>query len=120
MVSLSSCFYAAHSNKDGTSMNKYDQVDAALYDYYTTGLIGDVEFYLKEAQKAGSPDLELGCGTGRILLPIAESGITVVGLDRAPDMISIAKQKLSRLSNKTQHHTELVEGDMRSFDLGQK
>ncbi len=100
-------------------MKKYDQADALLYDYYTTGLIGDVEFYLKEAQTAGSPVLELGCGTGRILFPIAESGITVVGLDRAPDMLSIARQKLSRLSFETQRRAELIEGDMCSFELGQ-
>ena len=40
------------------------------YDHYSTGLEGDVQFYIEEAQKAGAPVLEFGCGTGRILIPI--------------------------------------------------
>ncbi len=101
-------------------MKEYDRVDAAFYDYYSTGLEGDVEFYVEEAQKAGSPVLEIGCGTGRILIPVAESGLTIVGLDYAPAMLSIARKKISRLSTGTQQRIELVEGDMRNFSLGQR
>jgi SAM-dependent methyltransferase len=101
-------------------MKEYDRVDAALYDYYQTGLEGDVPFYVEEARKAGSPVLELGCGTGRVLLPVAEAGVTIVGLDRAPAMLSIARQKISRLSAETQRRIELVEGDMRDFSLAQR
>lgn len=99
-------------------MKEYDRIDAAFYDYYLTGLEGDVQFYVEEAQKAGSPVLELGCGTGRILIPVAEAGINIVGLDRSPAMLSIARQKISKLNIETQRRIELVEGDMRDFSLG--
>lgn len=59
-------------------MQEYDRADAAFYDYYATGLEGDVQFYVEEARKSGSPVLELGCGTGRILIPIAEAGISIL------------------------------------------
>jgi len=101
-------------------VNEYDRADAAFYDHYSLGVEGDVHFYIEEAQKAGSPVLELGCGTGRILIPVAQSGISIVGLDRAPAMLAIARQKLAKLSVDTQSRIELVEGDMRDFSLGRR
>jgi len=101
-------------------MKEYYQTEAAFYDYYSTGIEGDVQFYVEEVQKAGSPVLELGCGTGRILIPIAESGIKIVGLDRAPAMLSIAQQKISKLNLETQGRIKLLEGDMRNFALNQR
>ena len=101
-------------------MNEYDRIDASFYDYYSTGLEGDVEFYIEEAKKSGSPVLELGCGTGRILIPIAKADIDVFGLDRAPSMLEVAKRKISKLDDKIQHRIELIEGDMRNFSLVQK
>ncbi len=101
-------------------MNEYDRTDAAFYDYYLTGLPGDVPFYVEEAQKAGSPVLELGCGTGRILIPAAEAGLTITGLDRAPAMLAIARQKIAKLDGETQRRITLVEGDMRYFSLDQR
>lgn len=92
----------------------------SFYDHFFGGLEGDVQFYVEEAEKAGSPVLELGCGTGRILIPVAESGITIVGLDSSPDMLSIAKGKVPKLSVDTQQRIELVEGDMRDFSLEQQ
>ena len=78
---------------------------------------GDVQFYVEEAQKSGPPILELGSGTGRLLLPIAQAGLDIVGLDYSPDMLSIAKRKISKLGTKVQNRIELVEGDMRDFSL---
>jgi len=101
-------------------MNEYDQAGALFYDYYSTGLEGDVEFYVEEARKAGSPALELGCGTGRMLIPVAQSGVTIVGIDRAPAMLAIAKDKLKRLSPQTKRRIKLVEGDMSDFSLGRR
>ncbi len=101
-------------------MKEYDATDAAFYDYYSTGLEGDVEFYVEEAQKAGSPVLELGCGTGRILIPIAEAGVSIVGLDRSPAMLAVAQRNLATLEPKVRRRAKLVEGDMRSFTLGRR
>jgi ubiquinone/menaquinone biosynthesis C-methylase UbiE len=101
-------------------MKEYDRADAAYYDYYATGVEGDAPFYVEEAQKAGSPVLELGCGTGRITIPIADAGLSIVGLDRAPAMLAIAKQKIARLDAKVQGRITLVSGDMRHFSLPQR
>ncbi|HUV93888.1 MAG TPA: class I SAM-dependent methyltransferase, partial [Anaerolineae bacterium] len=90
-------------------MEEYDRSDARFYDYYSTGVPGDVRFYVEEARRAGSPVLELGCGTGRILIPTAQAGIDIVGLDRSPAMLAIAKEKLSELGPETQQRIELVE-----------
>jgi ubiquinone/menaquinone biosynthesis C-methylase UbiE len=87
------------------------------YDYVATGVEGDVAFYVEEARSAGSPVLELGCGTGRILIPTAEAGVEVVGLDAAPDMLAIARHKLERLPPHVQSRVQFVEGDMRRFAL---
>ena len=54
---------------------------------------GDREFYLGLAQEVGGPVLELGCGTGRVLLPIAERGIECVGVDASPAMLALFRAK---------------------------
>ncbi len=98
---------------------EYDRLDAELYDAYTGASIdGDVEFYVEEAQRAGSAVLELGCGTGGILFPGADADIVVVGLDRAPSMLAVAREKLAPLAPAVQGRVELVEGDMRQLSLG--
>ncbi|MFX1538190.1 MAG: class I SAM-dependent methyltransferase [Promethearchaeota archaeon] len=101
-------------------MCEYYGIGAVFYDYQATGLNGDIQFYVEEAQKAGSPVLELGCGTGRILIPIAKADIDIVGLDYSPDMLSIARQKISKLIPETKKRIQLVEGDMRNFSFDQR
>lgn len=101
-------------------MKEYDRLDACFYDYYSTGLEGDVEFYAEEAEKAGSPVLELACGTGRILIPVAEKNIKITGLDLSPSMMCVAKKKISKLSPEIQKNITLIEGDMRNFSIDEK
>ncbi len=101
------------------------QVAAAFYDRTfgraeLEGEHGDVDFYVEEARRAGSPRLELACGTGRVLIPVAEAGLAIVGLDSATAMLAIAQEKIATLPGATQQHIELVEGDMRSFALDQR
>lgn len=98
-------------------MSEYDRTDAGLYDSYSTGLEGDEAFYVEEAARADGPVLEIACGTGRIMIPIAESGVSVVGLDRAPAMLEEARRKTAALPDDTQRRIEIVEGDMRTFSL---
>ncbi len=96
---------------------EWDGVDAVFYDLFSTGLPGDSQFYVEEAVKADSPVLELGCGTGRILISVAQAGVDIVGLDRAPRMLNIAREKVFGLSQSAQNRIEMVQGDMRSFML---
>ena len=81
----------------------------------------DVNFFVEMAHRSGGPVLELGCGTGRVLIPTAESGIEIVGLDASPLMLSVCREKVARASQDTQSKvSELIEGDMRDFELGRK
>ena len=67
---------------------------------------GDVAFYGELARASGGPVLELGCGTGRTLLPIAQAGIHCVGVDASPAMLAVLRQK------SPPPNLELVEGRM--------
>lgn len=103
-------------------MNGYayylDPKNAASYDSDSPGLPGDVEFYAglaREAAAASHAVLELACGTGRVAIPIAREGIEIVGLDRSPAMLALARAKAAGLAN-----LRLIEGDMAAFDLGRK
>ena len=96
---------------------EYAGESAVYYDYVATGVEGDVAFYVEEARRAGSPVLELGCGTGRILIPTAEAGVEVVGLDASHDMLMIARCKLEVLAPDVRQRAKLVEGDMRHFAM---
>jgi SAM-dependent methyltransferase len=80
----------------------------------------DVEFYVSEARAAGGPVLEVGCGTGRILLPMARAGAHVVGLDVARPMLAVLRQNLETEPAEVRDRVRVVEGDMRDFDLGER
>lgn len=60
--------------------------------------------------------LELACGTGRCLLPLAARGVKITGLDNSPGMLELARQKVEAAA--LEHRVRLVQGDMRDFDLG--
>lgn len=92
---------------------------ALFYDHVATGVEGDVAFYVAEAVAAGSPILELECGTGRILIPVAEAGVEIVGLDVSADMLALARAKLAASPAAVQGRVRLVHGDMRTFELAQ-
>jgi SAM-dependent methyltransferase len=92
-----------------------------MYDLFTGGglLTGDVEFYLDSAQRFGGPILELGTGTGRVSIPLAEDGHEVVGLDLSAAMLDLSAARL-RERPELASRVRLVEGDMTNFDLGQR
>ncbi|HLQ60087.1 MAG TPA: class I SAM-dependent methyltransferase, partial [Gemmatimonadales bacterium] len=55
----------------------------------------DVGFYVEEAKRARGTVLEVGCGTGRILLPIARAGCSIVGVDSSRQMLERCRAKLA-------------------------
>jgi SAM-dependent methyltransferase len=98
----------------------YQGERAVLYDHVATGVEGDVAFYVEEAMTSGSPVLELGCGTGRILVPVAENGVAIVGLDASADMLGIARAKLAACRADVRQRARLVRADMRDFELPER
>jgi SAM-dependent methyltransferase len=93
---------------------------AELYDY-----VGpyrdrqDVTFFVEAARESGGPVLEVGCGTGRILLPTAKAGIEIVGLDLSPQMLQVCRERLNKETKEVQVRVQLVQADMRDFTLSQ-
>jgi len=81
---------------------------------------GDIDFFHELSLASGGPVLELGCGTGRLVLPLAIEGVEITGLDLAPAMLAEAQRKLARESEEVQSRVRLVQGDMTDFDLGQQ
>ena len=90
--------------------------DPALYDAIAALSGPAEEFYVEEALRGDGPVLELGCGTGRFLVPIARRAVNITGLDNAPAMLRHAKEKADAASVKV----DLVEGDFRDFSLDRK
>ena len=76
-------------------MSAYDRI-ARLYDPWSVSVVEDVEFYVAEAVRSGGPVLELGVGTGRIAVPIAQAGVRIVGVDSSEGMLAVAQEQAER------------------------
>jgi SAM-dependent methyltransferase len=68
---------------------------ARLYDAHHSRHVGDLDFWLDLASQQGDPILELGCGSGRVLIPLARAGYRVFGLDRDAAMLRVLEANLS-------------------------
>ncbi len=78
----------------------------------------DIPFYVDLAKSDNGSVLEVGCGTGRILLPTARAGISIDGLDFSPEFLAILREKLCGEAPEVQARVSLYLEDMRSFSLG--
>jgi SAM-dependent methyltransferase len=90
--------------------------EADLYDLTTAGVSEqDVPFYTALAADAGGPVLELGCGTGRVLVPCAEAAGAAVGVDLSASMLTRAAAAVAAAG--LGDRVELHRGDMRTVRL---
>lgn len=90
---------------------------AQTYDASVSDWPGEIDFYralAAETHANGQAVLEVACGTGRVAIPLARDGVQVVGLDLSPAMLDVAREKSVGMRN-----PRWVQGDMRSFDLGE-
>jgi SAM-dependent methyltransferase len=71
-------------------MTLYDEI-AHIYDPWSRSVVEDIDFYVEHALASGGPVVELGVGTGRIAVPIAQAGIHVIGVDASPGMLAVAR-----------------------------
>src|SRR6266576_2727589 len=74
---------------------------APFYDWENARTLGrrDVPFWNRVASGAHGPVLELGCGTGRVTIPLARAGVHMVGVDRSAPMLARAVRRARRLPN---------------------
>jgi SAM-dependent methyltransferase len=104
--------------------NRY--YDGPHYDQRYFDYTRDISFWTSFAELVGGDVLELAAGTGRLGLPMAERGLSVVGLDISPSMLARARQKAKAAFRRSDSRTvstgapEFVLGDMRDFDLGRR
>lgn len=89
-------------------MSAYDKI-ARVYDPWSRSVVEDVPFYVDEAVKSGGPVLELGVGTARIAVPIAATGVRVVGVDLSAGMLEVARERAMLAGVEV----DLRQGDMR-------
>jgi SAM-dependent methyltransferase len=94
--------------------------DAAYAKFAEKQVLVDAGFYLELARRSGGPVLEIGCGTGRILLSIARSGIAVEGLDNSRYMMGVLRKHLAAEPPEVRSRVALHAGDMRDFRLGRR
>ena len=103
-----------------------DSLGTEIYDAQSRAIFaggpgdGDVDFYRRLAVEQGGPVLEIGCGTGRVSIPLAEAGFEVVGVDRSASMLRIAEEHRAALVPEVAARLTFVEADMTTLDLGRQ
>jgi len=88
-----------------------------LYSAYVAQFTEDLPLWRSMASRSGDPILELGCGPGRVLTDLSKSGFQVTGLDNNPEMLQWTR---SNLPSHLQEQVNLIEADMRRFNLEQR
>jgi len=96
-------------------MSDHPYRDPVLYDLEYGHLGDDIGFYTALAQRLRGPVVELGCGNGRILLPIARAGVAIHGIDASTAMLADLASKLARESSAVQQRATWHTGDFASL-----
>ena len=92
-------------------MSEYDAW-APVYDAWAADMTEDVAHYISLAREADGPIVELMVGTGRVAIEVVrETGKSVLGIDRSPAMLEIARGRSAGLP------LELRFGDVRELKL---
>jgi SAM-dependent methyltransferase len=89
----------------------YDAI-ARLYDPWSRSVIEDLGFYVEEAVGSGGPVVELGVGTGRIAVPVAEAGVPVIGIDSSAAMLDVCRERAAAAG--VAERLDLRLGDLRN------
>ncbi len=98
-------------------MNNYDLI-APFYDIEHASFDEDLDMYQNFAEASGGSILELACGSGRVLLPLAQEGYDIVGVDTSDPMLALARQRLQELASPVR--CELMQQSMSTMQLGRK
>jgi SAM-dependent methyltransferase len=88
-----------------------------LYHAHHNQYLEDLPFWLSLAAQHGGPILELGCGTGRVMLPLIEAGHQVTGLDLSAEMLSQLRALAAKSEIDSPH---LVQADLTNFSLDRR
>jgi SAM-dependent methyltransferase len=98
-------------------MTDYDLI-APFYDLEHAHFDEDLSLYTNFAELCGSPLLELACGSGRLLVPLARQGYELTGVDSSGSMLELAREALEQAG--VAARCKLVQESMSKLRLGQK
>lgn len=101
----------AGSPRSAEAPSPYTRAD--LYDLLFRSYAADLDFYLGIAREAGGPALDVGCGTGRVLLRALEAGLDMDGLDDSAEMLARLRENAAARGLAPR----VTQGDMRAFTL---
>lgn len=93
---------------------------AEYYDWENAQTVGrrDVAFWRRMSASVDGPILELGCGTGRVAIPVAKKGATVIGIDRSASMLARGQASVRRA--RVSSRVKLIRGDIRQLPFPDK
>ena len=93
---------------------------APYYDWENRQTVGrrDIAFWARMSAPVKGAILELGCGTGRVAIPVAQQGSLIVGIDRSESMLDRARRRVRRA--KLQSRVQLIRGDIRHLPFHDK
>ncbi len=105
-----------------TKFMKTDTTDpfadfAEIYDLTHGDKDDDLPLYLEFARNSGSPVLEIGCGSGRVTLALAQAGFQIYGIDLSENMLTIARYKINQQSKEIQNRIHLYQQDMCELNI---
>jgi len=99
--------------------DSYDNL-VRFYEMEHAAFLDDLPLYRGYAERDEGTLLELGCGTGRLLVPLVRAGHDAIGVDCSAPMLTCARHKIASLSHKILSHTSLIQADMRDIRLGKR
>jgi len=103
-----------------------DSLSTEIYDARAATLIpgspmgGDIEFYRRLAEERGGPVLDVGCGTGRVAVALAEDRHEVVGVDLSAPMLRLAEARRASLPDEIASRLTYIRGDQATLALGRR
>lgn len=97
---------------------EYDLYSSEFYDFHAYR--DDINFYLSYAKETTGKILDLGCGTGRILIPIAKLGKEIIGIDNSEYMLEICKNKIRKELNSKASKITLIKANITNFEFDEQ
>lgn len=99
-------------------MNNLYQNTAIFYDGGNSRSHSEDIGFFKKMVKAGMKILEIGCGTGRVAIELAQMGVHVTGIDLSESMLSVFREKLEEQKEEIVNNIRIEKADMTDFSLG--
>jgi len=100
---------------------QYDEIADYIAEFYDKSDCGteDIDFMLKLiGNRKELRILEPFCGTGRILIPLANAGHTIVGMDKSPNMLKRCKEKIAQVPESVRRRITLLQNDVLEAQWG--